>query len=230
MGSFRMLLAGLSGARRGGLWTRRKHGDGPDFGPRPISCYPSRRTKAGCPSGQWKRTVNPSRELRRFESFTCHPVHRRASDQRKRGSGPFCRPASPSDVPWAEGSRMAVGQRRGSWESAVAAHPAAVGAELRVLIVRSVAWPTTPGHRQRVAEIAADAGGKPRLSPNTHADQAPSLVDGRAGRSTAHGVSGRAAGVTPRPRPVEVVWGSRRPRASTLRRGCASARVRPPGR
>src|SRR6478752_7326400 len=29
---------------------------------------------AGCPSGQWKRTVNPSRKLRRFESFTCHPV------------------------------------------------------------------------------------------------------------------------------------------------------------
>src|SRR6476469_5417190 len=64
--------------------TRRR---GPDYGPRPISCYPSRRTKAGCPSGQWKRTVNPSRKLRRFESFTCHPVPRRASDQRKRRSG-----------------------------------------------------------------------------------------------------------------------------------------------
>jgi hypothetical protein len=32
------------------------------------------------------RTVNPSRELRRFESFTCHRVRERASDQRKRQS------------------------------------------------------------------------------------------------------------------------------------------------
>ena len=35
------------------------------------------------------RTVNPSRELRRFESFTCHRVRERASDQRKRRSGAF---------------------------------------------------------------------------------------------------------------------------------------------
>jgi hypothetical protein len=33
------------------------------------------------------RTVNPSRELRRFESFTCHRVRERASDQWKRRSG-----------------------------------------------------------------------------------------------------------------------------------------------
>src|SRR5664280_3424721 len=31
-------------------------------------------------------TVNPSRKLRRFESFTCHHVRERASDLRKRGS------------------------------------------------------------------------------------------------------------------------------------------------
>jgi hypothetical protein len=31
-------------------------------------------------------SVNPSRKLRRFESFTCHPVHERAPDQRKRRS------------------------------------------------------------------------------------------------------------------------------------------------
>src|SRR6478735_4212597 len=73
--------------------TCRSRRRGPDFGPRPISCYPSRRTKAGCPSGQWKRTVNPSRELRRFESFTCHHVHRRAPDQRKRRSGALPMPS-----------------------------------------------------------------------------------------------------------------------------------------
>src|SRR5690349_21187979 len=82
-----MLLSGLSGVVRGCSKTRRNRRRSPDFGPRPISCYPSRRTKAGCPSGQWKRTVNPSRELRRFESFTCHPVLGRAFDQRKRRSG-----------------------------------------------------------------------------------------------------------------------------------------------
>ena len=49
-------------------------GAAPICGACPVSCYPSRRTTAGCPSGQWKRTVNPSRKLRRFESFTCHPV------------------------------------------------------------------------------------------------------------------------------------------------------------
>ena len=37
-------------------------------------CYCSIRTQAGCPSGQWEWTVNPPRELRRFESFTCHHV------------------------------------------------------------------------------------------------------------------------------------------------------------
>jgi len=33
-------------------------------------------------------TVNPSRKLRRFESFTCHRVRVRASDLRKRGRRP----------------------------------------------------------------------------------------------------------------------------------------------
>src|SRR5665811_250191 len=60
------------------------------IGRRPwFSCYPSIRTKAGCPSGQWEWTVNPSRELRRFESFTCHHVRERASDLRKRGRRPL---------------------------------------------------------------------------------------------------------------------------------------------
>src|ERR1039458_8059063 len=40
---------------------------------------------------RWSRacnpgTVNPSRKLRRFESFTCHHVPERASELRKRGS------------------------------------------------------------------------------------------------------------------------------------------------
>jgi hypothetical protein len=35
------------------------------------------RPMAGCPSGQWERTVNPSRKLRRFESFTRHHVAQR---------------------------------------------------------------------------------------------------------------------------------------------------------
>ena len=39
-----------------------------------LGCYCSIRTQAGCPSGQWEWTVNPSRKLRRFESFTCHHV------------------------------------------------------------------------------------------------------------------------------------------------------------
>ena len=46
------------------------------------------RVTAGCPSGQWERTVNPSRELRRFESFTCHQTSETGSDLRKRGSDP----------------------------------------------------------------------------------------------------------------------------------------------
>src|SRR6185437_3795591 len=33
---------------------------------------PGATTQAGCPSGQWERTVNPSRKLPRFESWTCH--------------------------------------------------------------------------------------------------------------------------------------------------------------
>ena len=41
-----------------------------------------RRCSPACRS--W--TVNPSRKLRRFESFTCHHVLERASDLRKRGS------------------------------------------------------------------------------------------------------------------------------------------------
>src|SRR5207253_1886245 len=50
-------------------------GMGAGFGIPRGPCYPSTRTQAGCPSGQWEWTVNPSRKLRRFESFTCHPVH-----------------------------------------------------------------------------------------------------------------------------------------------------------
>src|SRR5665647_2668304 len=43
---------------------------------------------------RWSRacrpwSVNPSRKLRRFESFTCHHVPERASDLRKRGSEAF---------------------------------------------------------------------------------------------------------------------------------------------
>src|SRR6476620_6340484 len=82
-----MLLSGLSGGCAEAVRTRRKRRRRPDFGPRPISCYPSRRTTAGCPSGQWKRTVNPSRELRRFESFTCHPVPREALTSGNAGQG-----------------------------------------------------------------------------------------------------------------------------------------------
>jgi hypothetical protein len=42
-----------------------------------LFCCPRRgrprcHCQAGCPSGQWERTVNPSRKLRRFESFTRH--------------------------------------------------------------------------------------------------------------------------------------------------------------
>jgi hypothetical protein len=32
---------------------------------------------AGCPSGQWERTVNPSRKLQRFESSTRHHLDER---------------------------------------------------------------------------------------------------------------------------------------------------------
>ena len=42
--------------------------------------YPYSR-QAGCPSGQWERTVNPSRKLPRFESSTRHPAGKTASDQ-----------------------------------------------------------------------------------------------------------------------------------------------------
>src|SRR3954469_11742402 len=43
--------------------------------------------QAGCPSGQWERTVNPSRKLRRFESFTRHTVQYKAPHQPKRQGG-----------------------------------------------------------------------------------------------------------------------------------------------
>ena len=46
------------------------------FGAPLVACYPSMRVTAGCPSGQWEWTVNPSRKLRRFESFTCHHQHK----------------------------------------------------------------------------------------------------------------------------------------------------------
>src|SRR5450631_1004481 len=54
-----------------------------------LSCYPSIRTKAGCPSGQWEWTVNPSRKLRRFESFTCHHVPRGPLTCGNAGRGSF---------------------------------------------------------------------------------------------------------------------------------------------
>ena len=43
-----------------------------------------RRFRWSRPCRPW--TVNPSRKLRRFESFTCHRVRERAPDQRKRRS------------------------------------------------------------------------------------------------------------------------------------------------
>src|SRR6266568_2330803 len=42
---------------------------------------------AGCPSGQWERTVNPSRKLRRFESFTCHQHGKEPLTRRNPGQG-----------------------------------------------------------------------------------------------------------------------------------------------
>src|SRR5262249_31371619 len=38
----------------------------------PVQWYP-----AGCPSGQWERSVKPSRKLRRFEPFTRHKQEKR---------------------------------------------------------------------------------------------------------------------------------------------------------
>src|ERR1700758_3412454 len=49
---------------------------------------------AGCPSGQWERTVNPSRKLHRFESCTCH--HR--SEGVTGHAGGFGRPDRPQSV------------------------------------------------------------------------------------------------------------------------------------
>src|SRR5665647_223621 len=87
------LLLGLSGGPRWGVVSVDGDGllsrGGPPIWRAPwFSCYSSTRTKAGCPSGQWEWTVNPSRKLRRFESFTCHRVRERASDLRKRGRRP----------------------------------------------------------------------------------------------------------------------------------------------
>src|SRR6266704_186939 len=44
--------------------------------------------EAGCPSGQWERTVNPSRKLRRFESFTRHKRPSRFLTSRNIGQEP----------------------------------------------------------------------------------------------------------------------------------------------
>ena len=55
-------------------------------GPCPLyslrRCFPpvqktTESSPAGCPSGQRERTVNPSRKLHRFESYTCHSTRRR---------------------------------------------------------------------------------------------------------------------------------------------------------
>ena len=45
---------------------------------------PVSREPAGW-AGGIRRSVNPSRKLRRLECFTCHPVHERPPDLRKRG-------------------------------------------------------------------------------------------------------------------------------------------------
>src|ERR1019366_2402402 len=50
----------------------------------PGSCLRVRRFGWSRACGRW--SVNPSRKLRRFESFTCHHVPERASELRKRGS------------------------------------------------------------------------------------------------------------------------------------------------
>src|SRR4051794_18587123 len=43
--------------------------------------------EAGCPSGQWERTVNPSRKLQRFESSTRHTVQERPLTSHNGGPG-----------------------------------------------------------------------------------------------------------------------------------------------
>jgi hypothetical protein len=70
----RELLAGVSGCGR--LW--------------PAVCGECARKPLWVRRFRWSQacslgTVNPSRKLRRFESFTCHRVRERASDLRKRG-------------------------------------------------------------------------------------------------------------------------------------------------
>jgi hypothetical protein len=72
------LLAGVSGLRRLS----------------PAVCGKYARKLCGERHCRWPQacrrwTVNPSRKLRRFESFTCHHVRERASDLRKRGRRPF---------------------------------------------------------------------------------------------------------------------------------------------
>ena len=51
-----------------------------------VSCRARKRLGWSARCRPW--SVNPSRELRRFESFTCHRVRERASDLRKRGRRP----------------------------------------------------------------------------------------------------------------------------------------------
>ena len=48
----------------------------------------ARRLRWSQPCNQW--TVNPSRKLRRFESFTCHHVHKWPLTSGDVGQGPFC--------------------------------------------------------------------------------------------------------------------------------------------
>src|SRR5450759_3802030 len=49
-----------------------------------VSCRWKGRFRWSARCRPW--SVNPSRKLRRFESFTCHHVRERASELRKRGS------------------------------------------------------------------------------------------------------------------------------------------------
>ena len=51
-----------------------------------VSCRWKGRFRWSRACRRW--SVNPSRKLRRFESFTCHHVRERAFDQRKRGRRP----------------------------------------------------------------------------------------------------------------------------------------------
>src|SRR5438067_2405224 len=55
--------------------------------------------EAGCPSGQWERTVNPSRKLPRFESLTRHMVTKRPPTSRNASRGPSASvPPGPTEI------------------------------------------------------------------------------------------------------------------------------------